>query len=309
MQYRVLGKTGLRVSALSLGGSALGGVFGPVDEAEAIRAVHTALDLGINYIDTSPFYGLTRAETVLGNALKGVPRSRYLIATKVGRYGQNEFDFSARRVTDSVDESLRRLGVDVIDVIQCHDMEFGSLDQIVDETLPALRRLREQGKVRFIGLSGLPLKIFRYVLDRTEADTVISYCHYSLNDTSLEQLLPYLEARNVGVIHAAPLAMGLLTDRGAPSWHPAPGEIKAACAEAAVYCRRTNHSIAKLALQFALANSRIHTVVAGSADPGEISANVQWAAEPMDQELLREVQAILATVRDQTWQSGRPENN
>ncbi|MGH9668256.1 MAG: aldo/keto reductase [Bryobacteraceae bacterium] len=309
MQYRTLGKTGLSVSALSLGGSPLGGVFGAIDEAEGIRAVHMALDLGINYIDTSPFYGLTRAESVLGKALRGIPRDRFLVATKIGRYGPEEFDFSAGRTAASVEESLRRLGVDVIDVIQCHDMEFGSLDQIVGETLPALRLLREQGKVRFIGLSGLPLKIFRYVLDRTEADTIISYCHYGLNDTSLAQLLPYLEEHGAGVIHAAPLAMGLLTDRGAPPWHPAPEDIKAACAKAAAHCRRRNANIAGLALQFALANPRIHTVVTGTADPQEVSANLRCAEESMDEELLREVQTILAPVRNKTWQTGRPENN
>jgi L-galactose dehydrogenase len=188
-------------------------------------------------------------------------------------------------------------------------MEFGSLDQIVDETLPALRRLREQGKLRFIGLSGLPLKIFRNVLDCAEADTIISYCHYGLNDTSLERLLPYLEERKTGIIHAAPLAMGLLTDRGAPSWHPAPDDIKAACAKAAAHCRRKNADIAKLALQFALANPRIHTVVAGTADPREVSANVRWMEEPLDEDLLGEVQTMLAPVRDKTWKSGRPENN
>ena len=309
MRYRTLGKTGLKVSALSLGGSSLGGSFGPVDESDAVRAVHTAVDLGINYIDTAPYYGLTRAETVLGKALREIPRERFYLATKVGRYDVDDFDFSAARVARSVDESLRRLNVDSIDVIQCHDMEFGSLDQIVDETLPALRRLREQGKVRFIGLSGLPLKIFPAVLDRTEADTVISYCHYGLNDTSLETLLPYLEQRGVGIVHAAPLAMGLLTDRGAPTWHPAPDDVKAACARAAAHCRSKGANISRLAIQFSTANPRIHTVVAGTASVEEVRANVRWLDEPLDNALLSEVRAILAPVQNKTWTTGRPENN
>ena len=167
----------------------------------------------------SPYYGLTRAETVLGRALARVARDRYFLATKVGRYGENEFDFSAARVTRSVEESLGRLGIDTIDLIQCHDIEFGDLNQVVEETLPALERLREAGKVRFIGITGYPLRIFREVLERPLVDTILSYCRYTLNDRSLEQMLPYLGARGIGVINASPLAMRLLTDRGAPEWH------------------------------------------------------------------------------------------
>src|ERR1041385_1323003 len=133
MKYRPCGPTGLQVSVLSYGASPLGSVFRPVDEAEGIRTVHTALDLGINFIDVSPYYGLTRAEEVLGRALATVPRDRYLLATKGGRYGESEFDFSAARVTASVEESLRRLGVEYVDLIQCHDIEFGDLDQVVNE--------------------------------------------------------------------------------------------------------------------------------------------------------------------------------
>src|ERR1700681_379270 len=115
MEYRTLGKTGLKVSALSFGASSLGGVFKPVDESVAIRSVHTALDLGINYIDVAPFYGLTKAETVLGKALRSVPRDKYYLATKIGHFGQAEFDFSAARTFRSVDASLARMGVDYID--------------------------------------------------------------------------------------------------------------------------------------------------------------------------------------------------
>ncbi|MBZ0300403.1 MAG: aldo/keto reductase, partial [Anaerolineae bacterium] len=178
MNYRPLGRTGLWVSVLSYGASPLGSVFRTIDEDEGMRTVHTAIDLGINLIDVSPYYGLTRAEMVLGNALKSVPRESYYLTTKVGRYGERGFDFSAERVTASVDESLRRLQVDYVDVIQCHDIEFGSLDQIVHETIPALQRLREAGKIRFVGITGLPLKVFSTVLDQTEVDTILSYCHY-----------------------------------------------------------------------------------------------------------------------------------
>ncbi|MFN8472596.1 MAG: aldo/keto reductase [Anaerolineae bacterium] len=309
MEYRELGTTGLRVSALSFGASSLGGVFHAIDETEAMRTVPVALDLGINLIDVSPYYGLTKAETVLGRALKGIARDRYILATKVGRYGADEFDFSAERVTASVDESLQRIGVEHIDIIECHDIEFGSLDQVVEETLPALRDLQAQGKVRFVGVTGLPLKIFSYVLDRTDLDTILSYCHYELNDTSLADMIPYLKEKRVGVINASPLGMGLLTQRGTPDWHPASEEIKATCARAAEFCREQGVDIAKLAVQFSVANPDIPTTLVGTANPANIEKNVRWVEEPMDRALLAEVQKILAPIQNCTWPSGKAENN
>ncbi len=309
MRYRDLGQTGLRVSVLSYGASPLGSVFRAIDEAEGMRAVHAALDLGVNFIDVSPYYGLTRAETVLGKALRGVPRGRYYLATKVGRYGEASFDFSAARVTASLDESLARLGVDYVDLLQCHDIEFADLDQIVNETLPALRRLQAQGKARFVGITGLPLSIFRSVLDRADVDAVLSYCHYCLNDDSLTALLPYLQLRGVGVINASPLCMGLLSDRGAPAWHPASARLKAAAAEAAAFCRRQGADISKLAIQFSVANPSIATTLVGTASPTNLERNVRWIDEPIDASLLAAVQRILAPVHNETWPSGRPENN
>ncbi|MDP8243851.1 MAG: aldo/keto reductase [Candidatus Hinthialibacter antarcticus] len=309
MKYNQLGKTGLKVSALSYGASPLGGVFHSVREDEGVRTVHTAIDLGINYIDCSPYYGLTKAETLLGKALRGIGRDQYILATKVGRYGDDEFDFSAKRVTRSVDESLQRLQVDHVDIIQCHDIEFGSIDQVVNEGIPALYKLREQGKIRFVGITGLPLKLFRTVLDQIEVDAILSYCHYALNDVLLVDWLPYLQQKNVGVISASPLSMGLLTDVGPPDWHPAPQEICETCAKAAAFCRDKGANIAKLALQYALQCDEIHTTLVGTARVENIERNVEWMNEPLDEELLQEVLAILKPIHNQTWPSGREENN
>jgi L-galactose dehydrogenase len=311
MEYRVLGKTGLRVSALSLGASPFGGVFGDVGFDSCKRCLDTALDLGINLIDCSPYYGLTKAETMLGRTLRGVDRESYLLATKVGRYGAEapDFDSSAARVKRSVDESLQRLGIQTIDIIQCHDIEFGDINQIVEETLPALREVVQAGKARFVGITGLPLKIFREVISRTEVDTILSYCRYSLNDTGLESLLSLLQERQVGIISASPLSMGLLTQRGAPDWHPAPLPIKEACQRAAEHCRAKGTSIEKLAVQFSVANSAIATTLVGTSKAENIASNVSWLQEPIDEELLREIEAILASIKNQTWSSGRSENN
>lgn len=309
MEYRKLGKTGLDVSILSFGASSLGGVFRPIDENEGIRALHVALDLGLNLIDCSPFYGITTAETVLGKALRGIPRHKYILATKVGRYGEDEFDFSAQRVTRSVDESLQRLGIEHIDIIQCHDIEYVPLDQIVNETIPALRRVQETGKARFVGITGFPLAIYPAIMDRIDVDTILSYAHYSLNDTTLTGLIPYLQAKDVGIIGASPLSMGLLTRRGAPAWHPATAEIKARCAAAAAFCRQQGVDIAQLAVQFSLRNRDIHSTLIGTANPDNMRRNVEWLDCPYDEALIEAVIDVLAPIRDKTWQTGLPENN
>lgn len=311
MEYRTLGRTGLRVSALAYGGSSLGSAFRAINEADGIRSVHVAVDRGINLIDTAPYYGATTAETVLGKALKTVPRDKYYLATKVARYGPEikDFDFSADRVTRSVDESLARLGVEYVDFIQVHDMEFGSIDQIVNETIPALQKLKATGKVRFVGISCLPVKLFQRVMDRVDVDQIQSYCHYCLHDTALEGLLPYLDRKGVALFSSAPLAMRLLSDEGPPGWHPAPAALRAKCAEAAAHCRSRGTDLSTLALQFSVANPNIPTTIVGTADPAKVEANLRMIERPLDPQLLAEVQAILAPVRDMTWPSGRPENN
>ena len=309
MEYTKLGNTGLELSRLSFGASSLGSVFRKIDEGEGIRTVHTALDLGINYFDVSPYYGLTTAETVLGKALEGIPRDRYYLATKVGRNHDDAFDFSPPAVKASMDKSLKRMKVDYVDLIQCHDIEYGDLDQVVEQTIPALGKIQKEGKARFVGITGLPLKIFEYVQDRIGVDTILSYCHYSLNDTSLEYLLPYLEEKEVGIINASPLSMGLLTTRGPPPWHPAPAKIQETCMKAAAFCRDRGEDIAKLAVQYSVSNRRIHTTLVGTANPDNIRKNVEWIEEPLDSELLGKVMEILKPVRNCTWIVGHEENN
>jgi aryl-alcohol dehydrogenase-like predicted oxidoreductase len=300
----------MKVSALSFGASSLGGgIFRQVEESEALRTVATALDSGMNFIDVSPFYGLTRAESVLGKALRGVDRGSYYLATKVGRYGDTEFDFSASRVLASVDESLTRLGVEYVDIIQVHDIEYSELTQVIEETIPALRRVQEAGKARFIGVTGYPLPVFQSVLNHANVDTVLSYNHYSLNDTTLLDLLPVLEKNSVGVINASPLSQGLLTIRGAPAWHPAPANVQRTCMQAAVYCKQEGSDLAKLAVQFSARNPQIATTLVGTADPGNLRRNLDWIEETFDEALAAEVKEILSPIQDQTWVVGRPENN
>ncbi|TXG54119.1 hypothetical protein EZV62_019375 [Acer yangbiense] len=312
MELRPLGNTGLRLSCVGFGASPLGNVFGPVSENDAISSVREAFRLGINFFDTSPFYGGTLSEKMLGKALKAleVPRNEYIVSTKCGRYAEG-FDFSAERVTKSIDESLARLQLDYVDILQCHDIEFGSLDQIVNETIPALQKLKESGKIRFIGITGLPLEVFTYVLDRVPpgaVDVILSYCHYSINDSTLEDLLPYLKSKGVGVISASPLAMGLLTETGPPEWHPASPELKSACQAAAAYCKERGKNISKLSMQYSLSNKDISSVLVGMNSVRQVEENAAAATELAlfgnDQEALVEIEAILKSVKNQTWPSG-----
>ncbi len=311
MNRRLLGRTGLNVPVLSFGASSLGGVFRTTDDTEAIRTVHVALDLGMDFIDVSPYYGATRAETVLGRALKGISRSRYVLATKIGQYGNNEFDFSAARVVRSLDESCARLGVDHIDLLQCHDIEFADLDQIVNETLPALLKLREAGRIGHIGITGLPLNIFPAVIDRVApgvVETVLSFCRYELNDTALDTLVPYFKTAGIGIINASPTGMGLLTERGVPSWHPAPPAMVAGARRAVDYCKSVGADIVKLAVQFCVAHPGIATTLVGSANPDNIRKNVAYIEEPLDFELMAKVLELLQPIHNHNFTRGRPEN-
>jgi aryl-alcohol dehydrogenase-like predicted oxidoreductase len=307
MEQREIGKTGMKVSALSFGASSLGGVFHSLREEEGIEAVHTAVDNGINFIDVSPYYGHLKAETVLGKALKKIDRSRYYLSTKVGRYGKenkNMWDYSAKRSIESVYESMDRLHVDYIDLINVHDIEFADLDLVCRETLSALVELRDKGIVKHVGITNLTLRHFVYVIEHVPAGTVesvLSFCHYTLNDDSLTDYLDFFEQHHVGVINASPFSMGLLTERGAPDWHPAPEQLKIICKKAADFCKSKGESIEKLAVQYAVSNPRIATTLFSTTRSSSVLKNIAWANEPLDRELLEDVRKILEPRLRDTW--------
>src|SRR4051794_12385754 len=309
MKYRPVGRTGMEFSWLSFGASSMGQEFRPVDLAEALRSVRVALDLGMNFIDTSPYYGRGMSECLLGVALREVPRDQYYLGTKLGRYAPSHFDFSARRVVESVDVSLQRMGVEYLDIILCHDIEFVDMAQIVEETLPALRKVQQQGKVRFVGVSGYPMKLFRYVLDRAELDVVLSYNHYTLQNTMLADLVPYLKGKGVGIMNAAPFSARLLTNAPLPPWHKATPEVRLICRRAAEHCTAHGVDIAQLALQYSVANEDMATCIVGSANPENVRKWVEWADQPVERKLLGEVLEILRPIHNWFYTEGRPENN
>jgi aryl-alcohol dehydrogenase-like predicted oxidoreductase len=307
MEYREIGKTGMKVSNLSFGASSLGGVFHSLKEERGIEAVKTAVDNGINFIDVSPYYGHLKAEQVLGKALKQIDRKKYYLSTKVGRYGadgKNYWDYSAKRAAESVYESMDRLNVDYVDIINVHDIEFADLEQVCKETLPALVELREKGIVDHVGITNLTLRHFKYVIDHVPAGTVesvVSFCHYCLNDDALTDYLDYFEQKSVGVINASPFSMGLLTERGAPDWHPAPAPLRELCRRAADYCKSKGKSIEQLAVRYSVDNPRIATTLFSTTSPENVLRNIEWANAPLDEELLADVRGILEPRFRDTW--------
>ena len=310
MQKRTLGLTGLQLPVLSFGASSLGQEFRKVSLDEALRSVRVALDCGLTFIDTSPFYGRGMSEVLLGIALRDVPRDSFTLCTKLGRYDLQHFDFSARRVAESVDVSLHRLGTDHLDIILCHDIEFVDMRQIVDETLPALRRVQQQGKVRFIGFSGYPQKIFQVICDQTDVDCVLSYNQYTLQNTRFaDETIPYLKAKGIGILNAGPFSARLLTNAPLPAWLKEPENVKATARKAAEHCAKKGIDIAKLALQFSCANPDITTTIAGSANPDNIRKWARWIEEPLAPQLLAEVQEIFKSVKNLGHVEGLPENN
>ena len=311
MNYRMLGETGLRVSVVGFGAASLGEEYGDIDSAEGERAVHHAIDRGINYFDVAPYYGGTLAETRLGRALVG-KRSSIILATKVGRYKEGDgerFDFSAAGIRRFVEESLRRLKTDYIDVYQAHDIEFVSREQIIQEALPAMYRLKEEGKVRYVGITAYPLHLLKDVAERAEVDTILTYCRYNLLDNSLDQVLtPLAGEKGIGLINASPLNMRALTDLGAPVWHPAPKKVLDAVEQAAQCCRSHGRDIAAIAMQFALAYESVGTTLVGMSKMRHVDRNLEMLDVNLDNSLLEQVLDILAPVANICWQEGIREN-
>lgn len=314
MNYNEIGKTGMKVSQLSFGASSLGGVFHSVKEADAIEAVYAAVELGMNFIDVSPYYGHYKAETVLGKALKEIPRGKYYLSTKVGRYGKdgvNTWDYSAKRAKESVYESMERLNVDHIDLINVHDIEFqaelpGGLQKVAEETLPALCELREEGVVSHVGITDLQPENIKWVIEHVPAGTVeatLCFCHYSLNDELLNDYFDFFEQHNVGIINASPLSMGLLSTRGVPDWHPAPKALVEACQKAVAYCNGKGYPIEKLAIQYAISSPRIATTLFSSANPLNVEKNWQYVEEPIDWQLVKEAQEIIGDQMRVRWKN------
>ena len=309
MIYRTLGKTGLKVSIIGFGASPLGAEFGPVDAAEGQRTVDYAIEHGINYFDVAPYYGRTLAEARLGEYLEG-KRNKVILTSKACRYDIKDFEFTEKRIMRSIEESLKRLRTDYLDLYQVHDVEYGKRKQVVGEAIPAMYKLRDQGKVRFVGITGYPLTPLKEIIEVVNVDTVLTYCRYNLMDRTMDEILtPASRKKGVGLINASPLHMRVLTDTGAPYWHPAPKKVFDTAAKAAELCRRRGTTISELAMKFALAHKDVSITLVGMSKVRHVEANLKIVGTKADPELLAEVLEIIKPVQNICWKEGLPEND
>jgi L-galactose dehydrogenase len=305
MEYRALGQTGLQVSVVSFGTGSLGEMFGPLAESDALRLIDEVLDSGINLIDTSPYYG--SAEARLGKALTPAKRGSVILCTKAGRYGFSAFDFSPARIRKSVEDSLTALRTDYLDVLQLHDIEF-----VLSESCAELVRLKEEGKCRYIGMTGYPVKTFRRVLEETPVDVILTYAKGTLLDDSIsDELLPVARQRGVGLMNAAAVALGLLSQRGSQANidHPAPAPVAESAARMVTLAHQLGVDLAFLANQYAFQCVDVPTTVVGVGKHSHLQSALNAVATPVDHWLLDQFLALRPPAGSRQWHMGLPENN
>lgn len=255
--------------------------YSECDEKEAVEAIREALRNGVNYIDTAYWYGQGTSERILGKALEGVPRSAYYMATKVGRYelaAGGRFDFSATKTRASVENSLKLLQLDYVDVIQIHDIEFApNLEIVINETLPTLEALVREGRAKFIGVTGYALSTLRECIERAPGrfDMVLTYARYTMIDDSLCEYMDFFKANHLGIICASGFSMGLLTNQGPQDWHPATPEIKAACTQARDICKAKGIELARLAIDYCMKLPGVATFLFGMQSREMVVCNLK----------------------------------
>ena len=286
-----MGKTDIFLGPFSIGTSPLGNVFGEVPLEEAEKMCREIIQQDKYLFDTSPFYGILKSEKVLGHCLKGVPRNKYFLSSKVGRFGEKEFDFSAKRIKESVNQSLERLGVDYLDILLLHDVEYVDPDVVLTEALPALQQVKESGKTRYIGFSCEPLSVLKFIITNSpvKLDVVLSYNHYCLIDDKLSSLFSFLKEREIGLINASPFSLGLLT-KSPPDWHPI---SKDKFAESRTLIQEVesefHHSIEKAALQFVLDEVNVPTTLVGLKSLEQFMFLHQAIKDPIPTEIFSKI--------------------
>jgi aryl-alcohol dehydrogenase-like predicted oxidoreductase len=293
MRYRLLGRTGIEVSEIGFGGWGIGGGWGRQDDAEALRALHRALELGVNFFDTALGYGNGHSEYLIGHAVAG-RRDRVVIATKIPPKTQRwpvlpheliSETFPAAWIIECTEKSLRNLNTDYIDVQQLHAWTPAYTQQL--EWYEALRRLQEQGKIRFFGISS----------NDWDPHGPVSAVHAGLVDTvqviynifeqrPAEELFPACRRHNVGVIARVPFEEGLLSGQLAPGYQFEPGDWRARwltperLAEAArrvealkEFLQPDHPTLSALALKFCLSHPAVSTVIPGMRRVEHVEAN------------------------------------
>ncbi|MFF1251806.1 aldo/keto reductase [Pseudarthrobacter sp. NPDC058329] len=309
MEHRPLGNTGLTVAPVALGTGSIGEMFGPVTLQEAVNVVHAAIDLGVNLIDTSVYYG--SAEERLGVALNG-RREKVILSTKAGRYGFGEFDFSPARIRASLEQSLTRMKTDYVDIFQLHDVEFVPLGPVLGEGFATIQKLKDEGKCRFVGMSGYPIHTIERVMRETDVDVVLTYAKATLLDGSLaDRIIPVAAEEGVGVINAAAVAVGLLTPGGTAfgNDHPASSAIINSALAMRTLAAERGVDISFIANQYSMWRSGASTTVIGTSKIKNLCSAITACSEPLVSELEAAFLALRPSPADRQWKSGLPENN
>lgn len=303
MEYSQLGKTHMIVSKISIGGATLcNSYYGELDFDEARKTVHEAFKRGVNYIDTAPHYGEGESETNVGRIIKDIPRQAYYLATKTCRYnssGPGQFDFTYEGTMKSIDESLKRLGVEYIDLYQLHDVEFAdNIDEVINGAYRACLELKKQGIIKAIGINAYPLSVLKEGLIKSDGklDTVLTYARFTLADDSLVDYLPFFEEQKVGIIAASAHGCGMLTNRATPAWHKGNDKLKAIVEKAANICRTNNIELGKLATyHFLQIPGNIGTFLLGMEKMQYLNLNLAAYFDGLTSEEMKIYETLMST--------------
>ncbi|MYG98147.1 MAG: aldo/keto reductase [Acidimicrobiaceae bacterium] len=297
-----LGRTGLQVRRLAMGTAPLASIFWENDERTAVQAATRALERGVRFFDTAPFYGLGEAEQRLGRALTAAGGERPVIATKAGRLLTREpdgsvdvhFDFGHDAAMRSLESSLERLAVDRVDIVHIHDPD-DHIDEALEGTYPALVALREQGVISAVSLGTNSVATAAVFLERADLDCMLVAGRYTLLDRSAADLINACAERGVAYLAAGVFNSGVLARPRAGSWFdygPASDETLARAAAIDAACRRHGVSLRAAAVNFPLTNPSVASVIVGMAAPSEVDENLDGLRTPLPGELWSELQGM-----------------
>lgn len=306
-----VGRTGLRVTRMGLGGAAIGGLYEPVPRRQALETVRRAYQLGLRYFDTAPLYGRGKSEEAVGEALRGCPRDDFVLSTKVGRLlvpargtPQDEvyvdlpplevvFDFSRDSVLRSLEDSLRRLGTDQVDILFIHDPDDHHR-QAIEEAYPTLADLRSQGVIGAVGVGMNQWQALARFAREGDFDCFLVAGRYTLLDQSaLAELLPLCLERGISVIIGGPYNSGILASDLSPgttfNYTPAPPELLERARRIKAVCDRYGVPLKAAALQFVMAHPAVASVIPGARRPQEAEENLAMARHPIPADLWAEL--------------------
>ena len=307
-------KSGLQIPEFGIGTSPFGGLFASVSESAVAEVISTSMELGLNYFDTAPHYGMGSAEVRLGRNINHLPRSSFVVSTKVGRLivpsekaddpgwenstaaVERIFDFSAAGIERSLLESLERLKMESVEMVFIHDPD-GAADQAISEAYPVLERLRAEGIVKTIGIGITSNEIPTRFINETDIDVVLIALKYTLLDQSAAtELLPTALKKGVSVIAGGVFNSGILTNPKAGAtfnYEPASPEVLARAQKIEKFFLDRGVSLAQAALQFPMQHPAISAILVGCRSADEVTTNVALYNKEIDSHIWSEFDTFL----------------